>query len=467
MVVAAFMVAVSVIMTQAVLARLGHTQERHLAALSGLYLEGLASAVIPYVLREDVWEIFDAIERSSNAAHAFGRPIVVVVDGDGRTLASTDPPTHPIGRVEPTLAGWFEGGSTLSVDRVAGRAHGRRPLLHQDRPIGTIYADYDVRYLFDERAEVLGTLVATNAAITLLMAAVGYWLVRRMLRPLDLLARHIDRGVGGRVEPIPPGLAGSPAGEFYRLFTRFNAMAGAVNDREELAKRLAREERLGSLGRLASGMAHEINNPLGGLFNAIDTLKRHGANPAVRGPALDLVERGLRGIHDVVRATLASYRVDHEPRGLTPADVDDLRLLVGPEAARKAVQLLWTNGVTDDLPIPASPVRQILLNLVLNAVRATPVAGQVAVTLAADADSLVIEVDDQGPGLPKEAAVILAGPRQPAPLADAGGGLGVWITRRMVVELGGGITLGESRLGGTAIILRLPLANTVERRNVA
>ena len=61
--------------------------------------------------------------------------------------------------------------------------------------------------------------------------------------------------------------------ETGRLFRGFNRMARAVAEREALVARLADEERLASLGRLASGMAHEINNPLGGLFNAIDTLK--------------------------------------------------------------------------------------------------------------------------------------------------------------------------------------------------
>ena len=48
-------------------------------------------------------------------------------------------------------------------------------------------------------------------------------------------------------------------------------------------------------------MAHEINNPLGGLFNAVDTLKQHGDRPDVRRRTLDLIERGLKGIRDVVR----------------------------------------------------------------------------------------------------------------------------------------------------------------------
>ena len=108
-----------------------------------------------------------------------------------------------------------------------------------------------------------------------------------------------------------------------------------------MAKQLAAEERLASLGRLASGLAHEINNPLGGLFNAIDTLKRHGDRPSVRTTSLDLIERGLRGIRDVVRTVLATYRADREQRDLTASDLDDMRFLISPEAARKSIRVHW------------------------------------------------------------------------------------------------------------------------------
>ena len=119
-------------------------------------------------------------------------------------------------------------------------------------------------------------------------------------------------------------------------------------------------------------MAHEINNPLGGLFNAIDTLKQHGDKPAVRRSTIDLVERGLKGIRDVVRAALMSYRTERDQRFLRPEDIDDLRLLISPEARRRGVFLEWRNGLVREFPVAASAVRQIILNLVLNACQIAP-----------------------------------------------------------------------------------------------
>ena len=211
-----------------------------------------------------------------------------------------------------------------------------------------------------------------------------------------------------------PSLDKAPV-EFRRLFEAFNGMAEAVREREALSRQLAEEERLASLGRLASGMAHEINNPLGGLFNAIDTLKEHGERGDVRRRTLDLIERGLKGIRDVVRTTLVTYRADRDVHSLKRADVDDLKLLVEPEARRKRLTLRWVNDGYDELPTPPSVVRQVLLNLLLNACRATPEGSQVAFEAHVEGPCFVATIEDMGPGLPVGCTERADGPGEQAP----------------------------------------------------
>ena len=182
-------------------------------------------------------------------------------------------------------------------------------------------------------------MIATNAILTLVFAAAAWLTVTRMLRPVRVLTAHLQAAAEHRGELIPARVVAQAPGEFRPLFQSFNDMAEAVREREALAKQLADEERLASLGRLASGMAHEINNPLGGLFNAIDTLKEHGGRPEVRRRTIDLIERGLRGIRDVVRTTLVTYRTDRDASVLKATDIDDLKLLVEPEIRRKELTL--------------------------------------------------------------------------------------------------------------------------------
>ena len=148
-------------------------------------------------------------------------------------------------------------------------------------------------------------------------------------------------------------------------------MARALNEHEELASHLANQEKYAVLGKLASGMAHEVNNPLGGLFNALDTLRRHGDDAKVREATLNLLERGLTHIRNVVGSTLVMYRRGVADNSLRPVDIDDLRLLIEPEASRKRLQIAWVNDLHGVSPVAVESVRQVILNLLINACAAT------------------------------------------------------------------------------------------------
>jgi len=310
------------------------------------------------------------------------------------------------------------------------------------------------------------TLLVTNTALTLGFALMAWLTVTRMMRPIQVLTRHLQAGAEHQVSPIPDRTVDRAPGEFRTLFGAFNELAAAVRDREVLSRQLAEEERLASLGRLASGMAHEINNPLGGLFNALDTLKEHGGRTDVRGRTVDLIERGLRGIRDVVRAALVTYRVDGETNVLRAADVEDLRLLIEPEIKRKALMLRWSNDGYDEISVSPSVVRQVVLNLLLNACQATPPEGEVVFKARREGAFLLVEVSDSGPGLPETARDVLLAKNDRAPIAHSSG-LGLWMVRRLVSEAGGAIAVKSRTPTGTTIQITMPLAEEEKLADVA
>jgi signal transduction histidine kinase len=314
---------------------------------------------------------------------------------------------------------------------------------------------------------VLRTLVLTNAALTLLLAGAAWLIVGRMMRPVRLLTSHLERSHTGHVEPIPAYILKAASSDYKRPFAAFNRLAAAVAEREALDSRLAEEERLASLGRLASGMAHEINNPLGGLFNAIDTLKRHGADEHVRNTAIDLIGRGLKGIRDVVRAALMTYRAESEDRRLRPEDIEDLRLLISPEARRRGLFLRWHSELTGEVALDATATRQILLNLVLNACQATPRDRWVAVSVTEQPQAVVLRVEDEGPGMPPSAEAMLTEQAARAAPIGKGTGLGLWMTSRLIRELAGSATVETRSEGGTRVTVRIPIRTAMELDHVA
>jgi signal transduction histidine kinase len=258
------------------------------------------------------------------------------------------------------------------------------------------------------------------------------------------------------VEPIPAGYRYRVASEFGQLFERFNAMARAFSERQTLAAHLAEQEKCAMLGRLASGMAHEVNNPLGGMLNAIDTIQTYGHDPAVRQASLDLLKRGLAGIRNVVGATLVTYKGSSDTSVLTRIDLEDLRFLVQHETGARRLRLDWDNRLSEPIAIDGPAVRQITLNLLLNACAASPDEGFVAVQVARSDRELRIAVADQGPGLPKDMAALLdqvAPAPTPSPQRK---GLGLWTTGRLVRRLGGHIGVEHPGVG-TRVVVNLPI----------
>jgi len=462
------MVAVGVILSNQVLLRLSATQERHLEELTGAYLDGLSAALVPHVLREDIWEVFDQLDRTRDAYVGLSAVYTIVAEPDGTVLAASEPHLYPSQTTVPeSLEARFPAGSELVLDEESGRAFIRRALSYQDLPIGWIYGEIDILDLLAERREVLAALVLTNVVLTLFLAGAGYFVVRQMMRPVATLAEHLDRGRGGRMEPIPEARFGRRHSEFGRLFRRYNALVQAVNQREELASRLADEERMASLGRLASGMAHEINNPLGGMFNAIDTLEHHSDDPVVRRNSVQLLKRGLIGIRDVVRAALVTYKSGASKQPLQPSELDDLRFLVRPEVARRQLTLMWHTDLPGALPLPAGPIRQSVLNLLLNACAASPLGGRIEFAAALDDGALVLRVSDQGPGMPCEVAAVLEGDGRAEPPPGEGAGLGTWMVNRLVRQLGGAVHVTARAEGGTVVEISIPVQKEGSTRHVA
>jgi signal transduction histidine kinase len=462
------MIAVSAVITRQVLMRLSEIQERHLQELTASYLDGLSSSLVPAVLRGDVWESFDILDRARTLYRGLQPVSTLVANSKGVVLAASDPRAiPPYGEIPVAISTRFGKQAANWLDEAREQAGARRTLVHQGLTIGSIYAEFDVSALFRERRAVLWALIGTNALIALLLAAFGYFAVGRILRPIYTLTHHLHQGIASEAQPVPEAELGPEHSEWGQLFRRYNALVHAMQERQGLARRLAEEERLASLGRLASGMAHEINNPLGGLFNALDTIKRYGAQASARTRAVSLLERGLSGIRDVVRSALVTYRAESAERPLKPADIDDLGLLIRPEIDRRGLTLVWDNALTADVATRAGAVRQAVLNLLLNACQASAPGARVFLTASQDTDAIRIAVRDEGPGLDAVRIDYLERCDSGAAPRPGESGLGLWIVRRLVGEVSASVSVARPDSGGTSITITIPTDASGEMRHVA
>lgn len=451
LIVAVLMVGISLAVSKHVLSRLAETQAAHFHQLTGAYLDGLTTALHPYVLRRDPWEAFDVIDRARARYSGIDSRVLLVVLGDETVLAASDPRSYPLASRAPTAS--HPSAQRPHLDAADGLVWVHRSLKEGAVEIGRIAAQIDVRKLQEVRRETLMALVLFNGALTLAVVVLGSVLVRRMMQPMLRLSEYLARSTDGRLEPIAEAELPPADTDVGRAYRRYNAAAAAIAEREALLQRLAEEERRALIGRYASAMAHEVNNPLGGLFNAVKMIQRHGDNPEQRHAAARLIERGLAGIHNVVRASLMTWRGETDDSLLTSADIDDIRYLIQSEASRRDLKLEWRVVPAASYEVPAQAIRQIALNLLLNACAASPPGAAVHFEISVSQDEVLIAVTDEGPGMPADArATLLDAERNRSPVT----GLGLWAVSRIVRSLSGLIDVAGPP--GTSVTVKVPNA---------
>ncbi|MGV8988741.1 MAG: ATP-binding protein [Cypionkella sp.] len=447
---ALLMITLGILASQQVLTSLSGLQDDRVRETALQHISGLSVALGPQVLRKDVWEVFDTLDRARSAHDGRRLGMTIVADTSGRIIASTDPRRAA---VDSKINDFIEGAVAPEDVSIAGAPILRvlAPLTYQGRPIGEILAEMDVSDLLAQRREASLYLLLGNGFGTLILSFAGYFLTARILHPLDVLSSAMNSGTG-TLRPIPQAEIPRSDPEFSRLFMTYNAMADAVEARSEAERRLADRERFVSLGRLSSSLAHEINNPLGGLLNATDTLTKFSDRPEVVRQTADLLQRGLAHLRDVSRAILDENRLDRTGVPLRPEDFEDLKLLFEPEAHRNGQAMRWDLPTDGFVGPPAAPVRQVALNLLLNASAAAGPKGQLGVTVLSGAGRFALTVQDNGPGLSGAdlERLVTAKPLPP------GGGVGLRIVHDIVAALSGQIK-HERTDGITKITVELPL----------
>ena len=231
-----------------------------------------------------------------------------------------------------------------------------------------------------------------------------------------------------------------------------------VTDRKRLEASVEQSERLAALGVLASSVAHEVGNPLASIVTAVDGLLGRLPRPASGAPDevrdyLELVRRQVFRCRSATERLLGFARV---PSGGQDAVVDvaraarEVATLIEPQAEAQGVGLqVRAEGAVLALA-PDMVVEQVLLNLVLNALKAMPSGGTLGVEVAGEGHAVRVAVADTGAGVPAEMARHLFQPFRTSRRDGRGTGLGLFISQTLVEKSGGRIEV-ESEPGRGAV----------------
>jgi len=216
------------------------------------------------------------------------------------------------------------------------------------------------------------------------------------------------------------------------------------------------------VGRLAAGVAHEIGNPLTAVVGLIELARDDELDPETRDELLERTTRETERIQRIIRDLLDFARPDDEGEGAVAdaaAVIEDAVRLVAPQKDTSAIRI--ERRLEQVAPVRGSQdrLKQVVLNLLLNAVDAVDGEGEVVIELAETEGGALIAVSDDGPGIDPEVRDHLFEPFVTTKPVGQGTGLGLAVCHTIVERLGGSLRATEASSGGARFELRLPLAD--------
>jgi two-component system OmpR family sensor kinase len=379
-----------------------------------------------------------------------------IVNAGSFTYGQTDVPTPVLPSPLPSLAGhtWV----IFQAKATSGGSAGFR-VLEQNLPnaAGVII----VAIPLDETRQTLNRLLTIEAVVSLLvqvaLTAAAWWLIKRDLRPLETMAVTADAiAAGDLTRRVQPAEARTEVG---RLGLSLNTMLSRIE--EAFAERAATEEKL---RRFLADASHELRTPLTSIRGYSEVFDRAKDDPENLELAMRRIEEESKRMGVMVEELLVLARLGEgrEPEKL-PVDlarvVDDC--VNDARTAAPARGIALERADTADVLGDDHQLRQVVANLLNNALRHTPAEAQIRVTLQAADGRATLTVSDDGPGLEPDVAAKVFEPFFRADKSRAretgGAGLGLAIVAAIVEAHDGGVRLDTAPGAGATFTVTLPL----------
>jgi signal transduction histidine kinase len=234
--------------------------------------------------------------------------------------------------------------------------------------------------------------------------------------------------------------------------------ARLYRDEMEARERLRQSEKLAALGKLSAGLAHELRNPLNTVSMLVYAMNHTLTADGQLSADLQVVQRELRRMSLLLEQFLefAKPRPPHFRRERMEEIMEETLLLISPEARTRGIMVYkeWEKPLPT-VWVDGAQIKQVLLNLLLNALQAMSNGGKVTVRIHVSGGSLLTSITDEGIGIPPEVRANLF---QPFFTTKRGGtGLGLSISQRIIEGHNGRLRIFSQPGAGTTVVVRLPL----------
>jgi signal transduction histidine kinase len=319
-----------------------------------------------------------------------------------------------------------------------------------------------------ERHAILVVAGAGAIAICAVLMFVLAWLIQR---PMVELQEKISRlGEGDLHVAVRFSQRNDEIGDLGR---NFNHMVEQLRESREEIERLhhtqmSRAEHLATLGELATGLAHEIRNPLAGIAGVVEIIARDLPSTSPARAVVKDVRLEIAQINHILTDLLNTAR-PHPPdirRSNLNITVEHAVMLARQQALSKSIEIvLKKNAALPETEHDSDQIHQVLLNLLLNSIQATDGQGRITIELEARDDSAAIIVADTGRGISPEHLPNIFRPFYTT--KGNGTGLGLSLARRIVEEHHGSIEVSSVVGKGSRFVVLLPFSRAVVQDEVS
>jgi two-component system NtrC family sensor kinase len=338
------------------------------------------------------------------------------------------------------------------------------------RRVGILYVGVLEAKYVDIRRNTLLVFILITAAGMLIAVAMGYVLSQRILKPVQRLIDVSRRVSAGDLSPQIGPISSSEIGGLQKTFQE---MLSSLRERDrsqraESELKLLQSEKQASVGRLAAGVAHEINNPLTGVLTFTHMLlRRQDINEEIRedlktiADSTERVRRIVKGLLDFSRQT----KIEPEPTDINSL-IEQTIPLVENQALVKGVIFCFDAG--GDIPmrtLDRNQVQSVILNIILNAIDATEKGGHINIytrlaTAAGAGKAIEVEISDTGCGIPAEHLDKLFDPFFTTKEVGKGTGLGLSVSQGIIERHGGTIRVRSTVGEGSVFTISFPVEET-------
>jgi signal transduction histidine kinase len=386
-----------------------------------------------------------------------GRPVAVVYAG-GAVLGAEAASLSASGRRD--LGGWYETvGDRIEAHTLGGGTFlvAGAPLLNRNGDrlgVVAVFQSYDEALAPSNalRVALIGILVL-GLAVTFAVSGV---FSRTITVPVGRLLQETSRLGHGDLEHAIVPVRNDEIGSLARSFDNMRVSLKAAR------ADLIQAERLSAIGKAASAVAHDFTQPLSTIAGAVGLLRMDGASEDVRDRCFTAIEGELE------RLQRMKQEIVEFARGESTLDVASVRIdsflenavsAMRIQLAQRDIRLSVQHGYPGEWTLDSYMLERVLDNLVRNAAAAISSSGTITIRSELDHDTLVLEVEDDGPGIPADRLEEIFEPFVSFGKKE-GTGLGLAIARNVVRQHGGTIHVTSDR--GARFTLRLPRGGRAE-----